>query len=119
MGMQSLGVAGVRMALSGAPASAPAILVLGLSTTQIFGVSLPLAVDPLGFPGCYLRTSIEAQHLVLTGNAGQDLGYARLDVPIPVPVSGLGMFSVSGQWVVLGTGSEFPGGLTEAITWRR
>ncbi len=119
LGMQSLGSTGVRVHLSGAPPGAPAVLMLGLSTTSIFGIPLPLALDPLGFTNCSLRTSIDAQFLAVTGTTGLDAGYVRLDVPHPVPASGQGLWTLAGQWVVLGAGMEFPGGLTQVITWRR
>jgi len=119
IGMQSLGATGVRVELSRAPAGAPAILLLGLSTTQILGIPLPLPIDVFGFPGCFLRTSIEAQFLAVTGTTGLDAGYTRIDLPHPIPASGLGMWTLAGQWVVLGLGNRFPGGVTQAITWRR
>jgi hypothetical protein len=119
LGMRSLGAAGVRVHLSGAPPGAPAILMLGLSATNIYGIPLPLALDPLGFPNCALRTSIDAQFLAMTGTAGSAAGYVHVDVPHPVPASGQGLWTLAGQWVVLGAGSEFPGGLTQGITWRR
>jgi len=119
IGMQALGTNGVRVELSRAPAGTPAVLLLGLSTTQIFGMPLPLPVDVFGFPGCFLRTSIEAQFLAVTGTTGIGSGFVGLDLPHPIPASGLGIMSLSGQWVVLGMGNEFPGGLTQAVTWRR
>jgi len=119
IGMQSLGTTGVRVELSRAPAGAPAVLLLGLSTSQFLGVPLPLPIDVFGFPGCLLRTSIDAQLLAVTGATGQDAGYTRIDLPHPIPASGQGMWTLAGQWVVLGLGSQFPGGVTQAITWRR
>lgn len=119
IGMQSLGTAGLRVHLSGAPSGAPALLMVGLSTTQLFGIPLPLAVDAVGFPGCSLRTSVELSILAWAGTSGIDAGYARVDLPYPVPASGLGLYDLSCQWLVLGGGSEFPGGLTEALRWRR
>jgi hypothetical protein len=119
VGMQSLGTAGVRVHVSSAPPNVPAVLLLGLSTTQWYGVQLPAALDPLGIPGCALRTSIDLMCLAVTGATGQDAGYARVDLPIPVPVSGLGSWSVAGQWWVLGSGATFPGGVTQAVSWRR
>ena len=119
VGMQSLDANGVRVHVSRAPPSAPAVLVLGLSTTQYPGGSLPASLNSYGFPGCLLRTSIEATFLVVTGASGNDAGYARIDLPHPIPASGQGIMTLSAQWVVLATGSSFPGGVTQAITWRR
>lgn len=117
-GMQSFGNAGIRLHLSQAPAGAPAVLMLGLSTNQILGVPLPLALDSLGLPGCSLLTSIDAHHLLVAGTSGMDAGYARVDLPQRLPVSGPGWYSISAQWLVLGTGSESPGGVSQALTWR-
>lgn len=119
VGMQSLGTAGVRVHVSSAPPNVPAVLLLGLSTTQWYGIQLPAALDSIGIPGCDLRTSIDLMHSTVTGAIGQDAGYARVDVPIPVPVSGLGSWSVACQWWVLGSGAAFPGGVTQAVSWRR
>ena len=44
---------------------------------------------------------------------GIDSGYTHFDVPHPVPASGQGLWMLAGQWVVLGVGVEFPGGLTQ------
>jgi hypothetical protein len=119
VGMQSLGSAGVRIHLSDAPPNVPALMMAGLSTTQFGGVPLPAALDPLGIPGCSLRTSVDLTCLATTGAAGQDAGYAHFDLPVPVPASGLGAWSVAAQWWVLGTSATFPGGVTQAVTWRQ
>jgi hypothetical protein len=118
IGMQSLGTAGVRVHLSRAPANSLAVLLLGLSTTHFAGVPLPASLDPLGITGCSLRTSIELMHVAVTSNV-HPIGTTRLDVPLPIPVAGLGAWSISGQWWVLGDGTNFPGGMTSAVTWRR
>lgn len=110
---------GVRIHLSRAPNNAPAILVVGLSTTTFAGVALPHALDPYGFPGCVLRTSIDATWSTTTGSQGIDAGYAYVDLPYPVPATGNGTWTLSAQWAVLGTGAEYPGGWTQAIRWRR
>ncbi len=119
VGMQSLDANGVRVHLSGAPSNVPSVLMLGLSTTQFFGVPLPASLDPFGLPGCSLRTSIELMLVTITGSIGQDAGYAHLDLPFPIPTTGLGAWSLSAQWLVLGDASTFPGGLTQAKSWRR
>jgi hypothetical protein len=118
IGMQSLGTAGVRVHLSRTPANSLAVLLLGLSTTQFAGVPLPTSLDPLGITGCSLRTSIELMHVAITSHV-HPVGTTRLDVPLPIPVAGLGAWSISGQWWVLGDGTNFPGGMTSAVTWRR
>jgi len=68
-----------------------------VSARNIFGIPLPLALDPLGFPNCSPRTSIDAQFLAFAGtagtagNAGNEAGSAHLDLPHPVPASGQGL----------------------------
>lgn len=119
VGIQSLGGAGVRIHLSNAPPNVLALMMAGLSTTQFGGVPLPAPLDPLGIPGCSLRTSVDVTCLATTGAAGQDAGYAHFDLPVPIPASGLGAWSVAAQWWVLGTNGTFPGGVTQAVTWRR
>ncbi len=115
--MSSLGPAGVRVHLSNAPPNSLAVLLLGLSTTQFLGAALPLALDPIGLPGCELRTSVELMFAVTTGTSGNDTGYAYVDINHPIPTVGNGTWSVSAQWLVVG--STFLGGMTQAIRWRR
>ncbi len=119
IGMSALGSAGVRVHLSNAPPSAFAFLLLGLSTTQHAGLSLPAPLDIYGFPGCVLRTSIEVFYTGTAGSAGNEAGHVFMDLPYPVPTTGQGNWSLSAQWLVLGGGSTFPGGLSQAIRWQR
>lgn len=119
LGMKSLGASGVRVHLTQAPANSPALLLIGLSTTQFYGVPLPAPLDHLGLPGCMLRTAVGVMATATTGTTGFDTGYASLDLPLPIPATGNGTWSVSAQWLVLGDASTYPGGMTEAIRWRR
>lgn len=117
IGMSSLGPAGVRLHLSNAPAGGFAFLLVGVSTVQHAGVPLPAAMDPFGMPGCALRTSIE---WLLTGSAGQvgiERGHLQMDLPLPVRSATVGGISLSAQWLVLGVGQEFPGGMSQALRW--
>jgi hypothetical protein len=110
IGLRDLGSAGVRIHLSGAPPAAPAFLLLGLSRTSWAGTPLPLRLDPFGFGGCELYTSIDALVPATTGTVGNDRGYAFVDVPLPL--RGLPRAVVlHGQWVVC------PGGLSAALQW--
>ncbi len=122
LGMSSLGTAGVRIHLSHAPPNALAVLLLGLSTTQFLGVPLPASLDPFGLPGCELRTSVELMCTLTAGPTNfnsNNVGYAAIDLPFPVPTVGNGTWSLSAQWLVLGNASTFPGGMTQAVRWRR
>jgi hypothetical protein len=119
IGMSSLGTPGVRIHLSNAPAGSLAVLLLGLSTTNHHGVPLPASLDHLGLPGCSLRTSIELMCTAITGAAASATGHASIDLPFPVPSVGLGTWSLSAQWLVLGDATTFPGGMSQAIRWRR
>jgi hypothetical protein len=119
IGMASLGTTGVRLHMSNGPPNSLAMLLVGLSTTQCQGLPLPAPLDHVGLPGCSLRTSIDLVHTTLSGTTGNNLGYASIDLPFPVPAAGLGTWSLSAQWLVLGDPSTFPGGMTQAIRWQR
>lgn len=121
IGMSALGAtgtSGIRVHLSNAPPNSLAVLLLGLSTTHYYGVPLPASLDGLGLPGCQLRTSIELLCPALAGTVGTAAGHAQLDLGVPVPVSGQGIWDVSAQWWVLGDGTNFPGGMSQAVRWR-
>jgi hypothetical protein len=117
IGMSALGRTGVRVHLSSAPTGAFAFLLLGVSTTQYAGVPLPAAMDPFGLPGCALRTSIEAVYTGIAGSIGTGRGHMQLDLPLPVRTATLGGIPLSAQWLVLGMGQEFPGGMSQALRW--
>lgn len=108
---------GVRVHLTGAPANTLAVLLLGTSTTQFYGVPLPAALDPIGLPGCQLRTSIDLMCTAVAGTQGLQNGYCSVDLPFPVPLQGQGAWALSAQWWVLGDAVTFPGGMSEAIRW--
>lgn len=117
IGMSSLGSTGVRLHLSSAPANAFAFLLLGVSTSQHAGIALPAAMDPYGLPGCFLQTSIDAIYTGTAGWSGIDLGHLQMDLPLRVRTSTLGGIQLSAQWLVLGFGQEFPGGMSQALRW--
>lgn len=121
IGLQSLGVyptSIVRVHLSDAPPNVPALLLLG-AVGQATWVPTPLALDGIGLPGCSLWGPVEVMTLMTTGT-GTNAGYCRVDLPLPVPPGmGVGTWWVSAQWLVLGTTATFPGGMTQAVRWRR
>jgi hypothetical protein len=118
IGMQSLGTAGVRVHVSEAPANALCVLLVGLSTTSFAGHPLPLALDPIGFPGCSLRTAADVLYTAVA-SSGPNGGHAAVPLALPVPPTGAGTWTISAQWMVLGDAATWPGGFTQAITWRR
>ncbi len=117
----NLGNAGVRLHVTDAPPGAPAVFLLGVSSTSWAGVSLPLALGTSGFNGCSLHTSIELAVGLWTGTTGVNAGYAYVDLMLPlakqVPFPPVG-FPVFGQWLVLGSGTTAHGALSDALTWR-
>ena len=119
IGLQSLGTAGVRVPLSGAPPNVPALLLVGATWISNPGVQLPFALGAYGWPGCSLHTSIVVTQPVVTGTLGIDAGYEFVDLPWPVRlVGGNPADMVSAQWLVLGDASTWPGGLSQAVKWR-
>ena len=116
IGIRDLGKKGIRLQLSGGAPASPAALLLGLSRTRWGNFSLPLALDPFGFTGCKLYTSIELLLLTSTGNTGISKGYGLLDLPIQL--SATGKLTLHGQWLSLGAGKLAPGALSDAILLR-
>ncbi|MCU0863921.1 MAG: VCBS repeat-containing protein [Planctomycetes bacterium] len=117
IGMASLGAQGVRIHLSNASPNSTALLLLGLSTTQFYGVPLPLPLDAIGLPGCQLRTAVEIACTAVAGTVGTAAGHTQLDLPIPVTTAVQGAWTVSAQWWVLGDTATFPGGMSQALRW--
>lgn len=117
IGLSDYGPSGIRVHLSHAPPAANALLLLGISSTSWQGNPLPLALDPFGFPGCALATSVEVLRPVITGTHGIDHGYAMCELPLPLAM-GAPQATVYGQWLVLGAGPFAPGGLSAALSWQ-
>ena len=118
VGMRNFGSQGVRVHLSNAPPGAPALLLLGLSSTQLGPLPLPLALTSYGFPGCQLLSSADVALPVTTGVQGTSAGYAFCDIALPLGGSGPRTFAVYGQWLCLGQGATWPGGVSAALAWR-
>jgi hypothetical protein len=107
---------GLRIHLSGAEAGAPALLLLGLSRTNFGSVPLPMPLDPFGFVGCLLHVAPDVGFPFSTGRAGNDAGHAGLD--LPVTLSSTSGFEVFAQWIALGQGPTWPGGVSDAASFR-
>ncbi|HEX6811013.1 MAG TPA: FG-GAP repeat protein [Planctomycetota bacterium] len=90
----------VRVSLSNAAPTTPAILVLGASNVNHGGLTLPAPLDPFGLPGMTLLTSAEALGLYLTGATGMDRGHAAADLNLPpgrtLGITGSQLFA---QWL--------------------
>lgn len=63
------------------PAGAPAFMMVGLSNTWFAGVPLPLALDPLGLPGCVLYQDLALEGMGVCAVTGPNT--ARYTLPIP------------------------------------
>jgi hypothetical protein len=107
---------GLRIHLSGAEPGAPALLLLGLSRTNFGSVPLPLPLDPFGFAGCLLHVAPDVGFPFSAGRAGNDAGYAGLD--LPVTLASTGGFEVFAQWIGFGQGATWPGGVSDAASFR-
>lgn len=114
LGLSALATS-ARLLLSGAPPGAPAHLLLGVSSTSWAGTPLPLSLDPFGFTGCRLLTSIDLPLAAAAGMTGSSAGYAVVELPLPVG-SALGV-TLHGQWLVWGAGATAPGALSDALSW--
>lgn len=108
---------GVRVHLSNALPGAPAVLLLGLSSTSYNGVSLPAPLDAIGFAGCQLRVGMDVVLLTSTGITGKDRGYARFDIPLPLALPSVQGVALHGQWVSFGAGATWPGAVSDAMGW--
>ncbi len=103
-----------KVTLHGAAAGTPVMLLLGLSRTAWQGLTLPLALDALGLPGCVLYTSVEVAIPASTGAAGQGSGYAV--VRLPANLAATGPTTLYAQWWCLGSGGQGPGALSDAAS---
>lgn len=79
--------------LSGAPANALALLVIGFSTTSWNSLPLPLSLASFGFPGCDLNVSSDNNLFLLTDPNGA--------ASYSVNLSGLPTIDLYWQWAAL------------------
>lgn len=76
-----------------------AVLVAGTSRSSWQGVPLPLALDPLGFPGCALGVAPEIVAATISTAAQPFAGYARKDFAgAPAAAGGTTLYA---QWLIL------------------
>jgi len=89
-----------RIVLGSAPPGALAWCLAAPANANTFaGLSLPLALDPFGFPGCSLLVPPSSMVTRLVGSSGFDSGYAEVDLTLHlVPAAGL---QAASQWLVL------------------
>jgi hypothetical protein len=114
IGLRSLDATRTRVTVSGAEPGMLSLLVLGATQPALPQFDL----QALGFTGCTLHPAVDEIGVFIPGTSGPVSGYAYHDflrgtVAGPVP-PGLVVF---GQWVVLGSGSHWPGGTTAALRW--
>jgi hypothetical protein len=84
----------ILLELFNAPTNTLAAAIAGFSPAVYSGIPLPLDLSPIGMPGCYMLTSLEA----LIPQPTDAAGAANVTVPIP-NVSGLDNGNVYFQWV--------------------
>jgi hypothetical protein len=118
-GLGTLGAQGARFHLSGAEPHAAAAFALGVSSTTWAGSALPLVLDPFGFRGCSLYSSVELAIPAVTGSQGAGAGYASFDLPVTLrlpswPAHWGFQVTLHGQWLVLGTEPN----ATAALAWQ-
>jgi hypothetical protein len=83
LGMRDLPGPSVRFTLSDAAPAAAAVLLLGFSDQSFGGQPLPRRLDPLGWSGFTLQTSIDAWVYAATGASGNRTGCASYDLTLP------------------------------------
>ncbi len=105
-----------KVNLSRAPVAQPALLLLGLSASNWYGLPLPLDLAFLGMPGCELRVSPDFVFSVATQGSVANAAHASLPFAIPL-VPSLAGISVYAQWYVVDPGPALlPGALTRGLT---
>lgn len=91
----------VSLPMSGGPANSMTFLALGYSkTTAAFG-ALPLAMTPLGAPGCRVLGSADSVELLPTGAAGNAQG--SLSIPSLSALAGLHVYA---QYIAVAPGAN-------------
>jgi hypothetical protein len=113
IGMRVVPGTAVRLTLSNAPPTMPALLLLGLSDTAHGALPLPAPLDPFGLPGMTLLTSVEALASSWTGGTGMANGFTSIDFDLPpghsLGSTGLQLFA---QWLWFDPSNLAVGGST-------
>jgi FG-GAP-like repeat len=92
---------GMRITVAGTLPGALACLALGSAAQSSYvGLSLPLALDPLGLPGCTLYVPPTVTVIRGTGVAGFDRGYAFVDLPAHISAAA-STSAFAAQWLLL------------------
>lgn len=113
IGVRQFDPSGFRITLSGAEPSAPTFLVVGFSQPALPYFNLPT----FGFQGCTLFPYPDLVGFTITGNTGLTTGYSSHDLSrqlLASPIPGLS-YTIYAQWVTLGQGPTWPGGVSEAV----
>ena len=113
IGVRQFDPTGFRITLSNAEPGAPSLLVIGFAQPPVPVIDMQL----LGFLGCTLWPAPDAYAFSLAGSNGLQTGYSAHDFgldlvssPLPGPA-----WTVFAQWVTLGAGPTWPGGVSEAV----
>lgn len=112
MGLRQIAANQSRVILSGAEPGMLALLVLGLATAP-----QPVQLTPFGFAGCELHPTICEIGAVFPGSSGTDAGYAFHDFQLDFVAPSISAMTVVGQFVVLGSAQNWPGGTSQALRW--
>ena len=115
IGVRDKGPGRFSLSVALAAPSSPALCFIGTSRDRYGSFKLPLRLDPFGFRGCELWTSIDVVLATTTSNA-RDRGFAKVD--LPATLSAWGPLTLHAQWLSLGLGSQAPGGFSDALLFR-
>src|SRR5690606_18400560 len=87
------------LVVSNAPAGVAGLLLIGGSTTNWAGVPLPIPLGSLGLPGCALQVAPGAILPFVTSNASDQVGAARIPLPVPPAPALSGIFVAAQAFV--------------------
>lgn len=108
VGLRNHGLAGFRLHLTGGTPGGGALLVLGATMPATPAIQL----GALGFVNCTLHPSPDVIGFAPCGSSGLSAGYAFHHFQRRLAPGGFPFFA---QWVALGSGPTWPGGVSEAL----